>query len=140
MLDISQLLHELTNIKRSINLMIRSGKQLEAIERLQEVAIKSFELSLADVRQMPPKDLLVLLVYHRQLNGFQLFVLAELLLQEAQAHYELKKFEVSRKGFEFSTIIFQYLQQNRKKPEGFNVDTGDMIALGLDMIRKIGDK
>jgi len=137
MANFKQLLEELVQIKKSIHLMLQSGHGKEAVEKLQQVARYSFELTLADVRNMPPQDLLILLINHRQLNSFQLYVLAELLILEAEAYFSEQSLPESRTGFEYGTIIFQYLHENRKKEGGIDIDSGETIAFALDMLGKV---
>ncbi|MEM1136483.1 MAG: hypothetical protein AAGI07_11645, partial [Bacteroidota bacterium] len=119
--ELSQkLIGEFKKVQESIRKMKEAGYFQEAIEVINNISKDSFEFDVNVPKNMPLEDLMILLEDHRQLNPFQLNVLAELLMLEGEVYFEATKNEQSRDCFEKALRIFYHLDERSEQP--FSID------------------
>ena len=130
-----KLLGEFKKVQETILKMREAGYFTEALEIINNISKESFDFDVSVPRKMPVEDLMILLEDHRQLNGFQLNVLAELLMMEGEIYFTIEEFEKSRHCFEKALRIFYHLDERMEEP--FSIDLMDRMNQTMEMLQRI---
>jgi len=133
-----KLLGEFKKVQESIVNMTEAGYYTEALKIINNISQDSFEFDVSVPRHMPVEDLMVLLEDHRQLNGFQLNVLAELLMMEGEIYFTIEELDKSKNCFEKALRIFYHLDERMEEP--FSVNLMDRMNQSMEMLQRIKSK
>lgn len=133
-----KLLGEFKKVQESIFNMTEAGYYTEALQIINNISQDSFEFDVSVPRRMPVEDLMILLEDHRQLNGFQLNVLAELLMMEGEIYFTIEELDKSKNCFEKALRIFYHLDDRMEEP--FSIDLMDRMNQSMEMLQRIKSK
>ena len=100
-----QLRQDFQKVQEGLRKLIVTGHLAQAGQILNMISLKSFEFDLPLVKGMPVEDLMVFLAQHRQLNPFQLSILAGLLTLDGEIYFQRKSFMDSLLAVERSLNI-----------------------------------
>ncbi|WP_020528828.1 hypothetical protein [Flexithrix dorotheae] len=130
-----KLAEEFKKVKANIRKLKDTGFYKEGIAIINEISKVSFDFDIHVAKNTPGEDLMVLLEDHRQLNYFQLNVLAELLMLEGEIYYEMKNYEDSKICHEVALKIFMHIDERDENP--YSIDIMDCMTKNMEMLQRI---
>jgi len=100
---------EFDKLKGVIRKRIEEDMNDEALEIIQQTTMTCFEMKIEDVGKLAVDDLIVYLTDHRQLNLFEILMMAELFALEGEVLMHTKFLQASKNSYEKAEKIFEYL-------------------------------
>lgn len=131
-----KLRQDFERVQEGLRKLWKVGHFDQSNQILNMISLKSYDFDLQTVRALPTEDVMIFLLEHRQLNPFQLSILAGLLQLEGEMFYLRKSFADSLVSLERSLKILLFLDGVPENAQEMP-DLSHRLQIGLGLHKQV---